>query len=82
MCVVCRQKGGKRRFTRLVRTEQGVMIDPSGKMNGRGAYVCDQANCWERAVKTDIVAKALKIALTDEDRVRLRAGLLPPGTDS
>ncbi len=82
MCIVCRQKGGKRQFMRIVRAENGVMIDPTGKMNGRGAYVCDQATCWERAVTTDIVGKALKTQLTDDDRTRLRAGLRLSGSDS
>jgi len=72
MCVVCRDKAGKRQLTRIVRTEQGLQIDPSGKMNGRGAYLCDRASCWETAVKTDLLAKALRMPLTDEDRERLR----------
>ncbi len=71
-CVVCRDKAGKRTLTRVVRTEQGLMIDPSGKMNGRGAYLCDRESCWETAVKTDLLAKALRMPLTDEDRERLR----------
>jgi predicted RNA-binding protein YlxR (DUF448 family) len=71
-CVVCRQKAGKRQLVRVVRTEQGVQIDPTGKMNGRGAYLCDQENCWDRAVNTDILSKALKTSLTNEDRDRLR----------
>lgn len=71
-CVVCRQKAGKREFTRVVRTAQGVQIDTTGKMNGRGAYLCDQESCWERAVNTDVLAKALKTSLTSEDRDRLR----------
>lgn len=72
MCVVCRDKTGKRQLTRVVRTEQGLQIDPSGKMNGRGAYLCDRDDCWENAVKTDLLAKALRMPLTEEDRERLR----------
>ena len=71
-CVVCRQKAGKRQLVRVVRSAQGVQIDPTGKMNGRGAYLCDQEQCWERAVNTDILSKALKTTLTNEDRDRLR----------
>lgn len=71
-CVVCRQKAGKRQLTRVVSTAQGVQIDLTGKMNGRGAYLCDQESCWDRAVNTDILAKALKASLTNEDRERLR----------
>ncbi len=72
MCVVCRDKAGKRALTRVVRTEQGLQVDSSGKMNGRGAYLCDCEACWETAVKTDLLAKALRMPLTEEDRERLR----------
>lgn len=71
-CIVCREKAGKRALIRLVRTESGVRIDASGKMNGRGAYLCEQPSCWERALTTDVLARALRMSLTDEDRERLR----------
>jgi predicted RNA-binding protein YlxR (DUF448 family) len=80
MCLVCRQKSGKRQLTRIVRTADGVVVDPSGKMNGRGAYLCDQASCWERAMNTEVVAKALKTSLSDDDRARLRAHQPPDGS--
>jgi predicted RNA-binding protein YlxR (DUF448 family) len=72
MCAACRDKAGKRQLTRIVRTAQGLQIDPGGKLNGRGAYLCDRESCWETAVKTDLLAKALRMPLTDEDRERLR----------
>ncbi|MDX2160436.1 MAG: YlxR family protein [bacterium] len=75
-CVVCREKTGKRTLTRVVRTADGVVIDPSGKMNGRGAYLCEQESCWERAVNTDILAKALKTQLSADDRQRLNQAKL------
>jgi predicted RNA-binding protein YlxR (DUF448 family) len=71
-CVVCRDKAGKRTLTRVVRTDQGVIVDPTGKLNGRGAYLCDRASCWERAVNSDVLAKALRAPLTEQDRERLR----------
>ncbi|MEP7290460.1 MAG: YlxR family protein [Chloroflexota bacterium] len=72
MCAVCRDKAGKRTLTRVVRTEAGLQVDPSGKMNGRGAYLCERESCWETAVKTDLLAKALRMPLTETDRERLR----------
>ena len=71
-CVVCREKAGKRTLFRIVRTEHGIQIDPTGKMNGRGAYLCDRVDCWERAMKTDILSQALRTKLSDEDRIRLQ----------
>jgi predicted RNA-binding protein YlxR (DUF448 family) len=70
-CVVCREKAGKRTLVRIVRTEDSVQVDPSGKMNGRGAYLCDRDSCWQRALNSDVLNKALRIMLTAEDRNRL-----------
>ena len=70
-CVVCGIKDNKRKLIRLVRTDAGVVVDPSGKMNGRGAYLCGQESCWERAMNGNILNKALRISLTDADRERL-----------
>jgi predicted RNA-binding protein YlxR (DUF448 family) len=72
-CVVCRTTGDKRMLTRLVRTpDEGVWVDPSGKRSGRGAYLCDQVACWERALSTDVLAAALRTTLTDADRERVK----------
>lgn len=72
MCVVCRDKAGKRTLTRIVRTDHGLQVDLGGKMNGRGAYLCERETCWDTAVKTDLLAKALRMPLSEEDRERLR----------
>jgi hypothetical protein len=57
-------------MTRLVRTSEGVLVDPTGKRNGRGAYLHNQRSCWERALKGPL-AQALKTSLADEDRASL-----------
>jgi predicted RNA-binding protein YlxR (DUF448 family) len=54
-----------------VRTEQGVLIDPTGKAAGRGAYLHNQRSCWERGLKGGL-AHALKMELTEQDRSRLQ----------
>lgn len=65
-CVMCRQKFEKRQLTRIVhQAEVGVVVDRTGKRNGRGAYVCDQRACWQKlAQKPDILASALKTTIT------------------
>jgi predicted RNA-binding protein YlxR (DUF448 family) len=70
-CVVCRERDGKRALVRLVRTDEGVVVDPTGKMNGRGAYLCDKASCWQRAMNGDVLSRALRVTLTEQDRARL-----------
>ena len=71
-CVVCREKTNKRGLTRVVRTESGVQVDLTGKLDGRGAYLCDRNDCWECAVNTDVLNKALRTTLTAEDRKHLQ----------
>jgi len=71
-CVVCRETSAKRTLVRLVRTpDEGVQIDPTGKRNGRGAYLCERPDCWQRALNTDVLEKALRTTLTAEDRERI-----------
>ena len=66
-CVVCRESGAKRELTRIVRTPEGVVrIDPTGRLNGRGAYLCDKATCWERATVSNVLSRALNTELTPE----------------
>ena len=74
-CVVCRTKADKRTLTRIVRVVGGVQLDSGGKMQGRGAYLCDNVSCWERALKTEILNKALQTKLTDADRERLQQAI-------
>jgi predicted RNA-binding protein YlxR (DUF448 family) len=71
-CVVCRQKIDKRRLTRLVRTENdGVIVDPTGKRNGRGAYLCDKTECWKTALESQILDRALRTHIRDADKMGL-----------
>jgi uncharacterized protein len=69
-CVGCREVLPKRKMIRLVRTGEGVQVDPTGKRAGRGAYLHDRRECWERALK-GALGHALKANLSVEDRVRL-----------
>jgi hypothetical protein len=57
-------------MVRIVRTANGVQVDPTGKLAGRGAYMHDQQECWIRGMK-GALAHALKAELTAEDRARL-----------
>ena len=73
-CVGCRQVMAKRSLIRIVRTPEGLCIDPTGKVAGRGAYLHDNRSCWEQALK-GALAHALKTELTDRDREILRETL-------
>jgi predicted RNA-binding protein YlxR (DUF448 family) len=73
MCVVCRQRYDKRRLTRVVNTaEDGVIVDLSGKRNGRGAYLCDQVACWDKAISDNrLLNQALNAEVTPDERAML-----------
>lgn len=61
-CIVCRQTDAKRTLIRLVRTpDQRVVIDHTGKRNGRGAYLCHKAACWQTALKRRSIQRALRL---------------------
>lgn len=52
MCVGCREMKEKREMIRVIKTADGdVLIDLTGKKNGRGAYLCKNAECMKLAVK-------------------------------
>jgi hypothetical protein len=70
-CVGCRAVWDKRELIRVVRTPQGVWVDPSGRQPGRGAYLHNRRSCWEKGLKGSL-ARALKTVLTPEDKARLQ----------
>src|SRR5437763_164916 len=73
-CAGCRQERSKREMVRVVRSVDGsVAIDPTGKLNGRGTYMCPTDECWDRAIRSGSLARALKITLEPSDRARLEA---------
>ncbi|OGO36347.1 MAG: hypothetical protein A2W35_03305 [Chloroflexi bacterium RBG_16_57_11] len=71
-CVGCREVLPKRSMIRIVRTGDVILVDPSGKMAGRGAYLHNQRSCWDRGLK-GALSHALKTELTEEDRKLLLA---------
>lgn len=70
-CVACRQVEAKGSLIRLVRTPQGVLPDPSGKLPGRGAYLHANPECWQRGLAGSL-AKALNTQLDEANRARLQ----------
>ncbi|MGI6622243.1 MAG: YlxR family protein [Clostridiaceae bacterium] len=51
-CVGCREMKEKRQLLRVVKNNEGeIFIDPTGKKNGRGAYICKSLDCFNKARK-------------------------------
>ncbi|GIW17758.1 YlxR family protein [Tepidiforma sp.] len=82
-CIACRTEQGKRELVRLVRTPDGrVRVDPTGKANGRGAYLHPYRECWEKALRGGTIKNALKITPAVDDIEALRAfGLALPAKE-
>lgn len=64
-CVVTREKLPKRELIRVVRTVDGVIVDPTGKVNGRGAYLKIDKDVFEKARKSKILDKHLEVKVDD-----------------
>ena len=71
-CVACREVLDKKSLVRFVRTPEEVLADPSGRIPGRGAYVHDTPECWEKAILRGALSRALKTEISEENRVQLR----------
>jgi uncharacterized protein len=62
--VACRTARAKRDLQRVVRTPDGrVVLDPTGRLNGRGAYVCQGSECLTNAIKKGALTRALETQL-------------------
>ena len=82
-CVGCGTVRGKREMVRVVRTPAGAVVaDPTGKLAGRGAYLCSQEECWKLGLAKGRLERTLKVKMTNEDADALRAyaGSLGPSS--
>ncbi|MDI9259106.1 RNase P modulator RnpM [Alicyclobacillus sendaiensis] len=79
-CVGCQEMKPKAELTRVVRTPEGdIVLDPTGKRNGRGAYLCPSEACLNVAVKRRALERALKTATPQEIHEFLRRQLVGDG---
>jgi predicted RNA-binding protein YlxR (DUF448 family) len=65
-CLGCREVRNKNELVRIVRTPEGeVIVDARGRTNGRGAYICSNAECLRKAVRTKALERALKVEIPE-----------------
>lgn len=66
-CTGCREMKNKKEMMRVLRTpEEEIVLDVTGKKNGRGAYLCKSAECLEKAIKSRGLERSLKAAIPQE----------------
>ena len=71
-CMGCRERLEKRQLIRVVRTPEGnVQLDFSGKLNGRGAYICPKSECLKKARKARSLDRSLEVTIPEEVYDRL-----------
>ncbi len=76
-CISCGTETDKRELVRIVRSADGTLaIDLKGKANGRGAYLCYKAQCWEKALKKDKLEHAFKSKIEESSLDSLRSGYM------
>ena len=60
-CVGCQERKEKKELIRVLRTPEGaVVLDTTGRANGRGAYLCRSADCLQKAVRNRGLARSLE----------------------
>ena len=71
-CMGCRERLPKREMIRVVRcTDGNVRLDFSGKLSGRGAYICPKGECLKKARKAKSLDRSLEVAIPEEVYDRL-----------
>lgn len=73
MCTGCMEMKAKKELIRIVRSKEGeISVDLVGKKPGRGAYICKNIECLEKAVKTKRLEKNLEVKIDEEIYNKLR----------
>ena len=64
-CIACRACKPKKELIRIVKSEEGISLDRTGRKNGRGAYICDDANCIAKLKKSKLLNRAFSCPVED-----------------
>lgn len=66
-CTGCNEMKPKKELIRVLKTtEEEIILDKTGKKNGRGAYLCNSLECFKQARKTKGLERSLQIKIPDE----------------
>mgnify|MGYP000976204299 FL=1 len=66
-CIGCGEMKSKKEMMRILKTTEGpIVLDVTGKKNGRGAYLCKSAACLGQAIKTKGLERSFKMSIPDE----------------
>ncbi len=65
-CTGCGEMKEKRTMMRVIKCDEGIVLDTTGKKNGRGAYLCKRTECFLLAVKNKGLERSLKVQIPKE----------------
>ena len=72
-CTRCQEMKSKKELMRILHTSEGdIILDTTGRKNGRGAYVCCRMECFEKAVKSKGLERSLKVKVPEETYASLK----------
>lgn len=76
-CMGCNEKKDKNQLIRIVKNKENeINVDKTGKMAGRGAYICDDINCLEKVIKSKRLERVLDTKISNEIYESLRGVIL------
>lgn len=76
-CMGCNEKKDKKELIRIVKSNLGeINIDRTGRMHGRGAYICDKEECLEKLIKTKRLERVFETKIEDEIYEKLRGVMI------
>ena len=74
-CIGCGESKSKKDLIRIVKQEEDISLDITGKKNGRGAYICNNVECLEKAIKTKGLDRSFKMQVSKEVYDRLKTDM-------
>lgn len=76
-CIGCNSQKNKNELIRIVKNKDGeISIDKTGKASGRGAYICDDVECLENAIKSKRLNKLFETTISNEIYENLRGVII------
>ena len=75
-CIACKQQNDKKNLLRIVKTEDGAVLDKTGKSNGRGAYICNDIKCIEKCIKSKALNRAFSTNIQPNVHEKLKEDFL------
>ena len=76
-CLGCEERFPKKELIRIVKNKEGkIFLDKTGKANGRGEYICDKLECFEKAYKNKSLEKTFKTQIPEDIYLNIKNELI------